>query len=207
MWALEMGTRKQLRGMIHNMTGDEALREDLLQEALIHLWQTERERPGQSQSWYLQSCSFRIRHLLAAGRSVDSRKRRTMVVELPEDGAQLDPSLTNDSDNSVLSEVQVREIISMLSDRLGSRDKDVLHCLADGLGPREIGRRLKVSHPAAIKSRRKIAELALRLGIELGEQASAASTPPSTVSKAPIQLLAQAAAASRAGSHAPRMRV
>src|ERR1051325_11067403 len=62
--------------IVCSLASERALRQDLMQEALIHLWQAERDRPGQSTSWYLQGCRFRLRHYLAAGKSVDSAKRR-----------------------------------------------------------------------------------------------------------------------------------
>jgi DNA-binding NarL/FixJ family response regulator len=64
-----------------------------------------------------------------------------------------------DSGNSVVAWVSAREIISLLSARLPPQEKAVLGCLADGLGPREIGRKLHVSHTMVIKHRRKIASL------------------------------------------------
>src|SRR4030095_15479947 len=78
--------RKQLVGIVNPLTGDCCLREDLMQEAMIHLWKVEGERPGQTLSWYLQSCSFHLRHYLASGRSIDSSKRCSLQIELPEDG-------------------------------------------------------------------------------------------------------------------------
>src|SRR6185436_10279205 len=65
----------------------------------------------------------------------------------------------SDSGESVFSNVCAREIISMLSHQLQPHEKAVLECLADGLGPREIGRRLKISHTMVIKHRCKIASL------------------------------------------------
>src|SRR5436190_22004640 len=68
-----------------------------------------------------------------------------------------------DSGESVLSAVCARELISMLSQELLPHERAVLHCLADGLGPREIGRRLNISHTMVIKHRCKIASLLSRL--------------------------------------------
>jgi DNA-binding CsgD family transcriptional regulator len=59
----------------------------------------------------------------------------------------------------VLSFVSARELVSMLSLRLLPMERAVLGCLADGLGPREIGRRLKISHTMVLKHRSKIASL------------------------------------------------
>src|SRR5207245_505396 len=50
-----------------------------------------------------------------------------------------------------------------LGEHLAPAERAVLHCLADGLGAREIGRELGISHSMAIKHRRKIAALLMRL--------------------------------------------
>ena len=60
---------------------------------------------------------------------------------------------------SVLSSVSARELVFLLSRQLLPAEKAVLDCLADGLGPREIGRRLNISHPMVIKHRCKIASI------------------------------------------------
>ena len=76
MFVDEASARQCLARMIRKMTANGALRDDLLQEALIHLWLTELARAGQTRSWYLQSCKYHLMHYLSAGRSVDSSKRR-----------------------------------------------------------------------------------------------------------------------------------
>src|SRR5260370_40330247 len=72
----EESIRECLLRMIRRITPNLALRDDLLQEALIHLWLTEARRPAQTRSWYLQSVKFHLLHYLASGRSVDSANRR-----------------------------------------------------------------------------------------------------------------------------------
>ena len=59
--------------------------------------------------------------------------------------------------DSVLSQVIARDIISLLSPHLRPGEHAVLYCLADGLGVREIGRKLEISHAMAIRHRSKIA--------------------------------------------------
>jgi len=149
-------TKDALLRMIGRITPNFALRQDLLQEALIHLWITETRRPGQTRSWYLQSVKFHLQHYLRSGRSVDSikRGRGEQTEEIPE---LMDPG------DSVLSQVSVRDIISLLSPHLYPHENAVLDCLADGLGVREIGRRLQTSHTMVIKHRSKIASLLAKL--------------------------------------------
>ncbi len=164
MFVDELSTRESLVRMVRRMTVNLALREDLLQEALIHLWLTEARRPSQTKSWYLQSCKFHLLHYLASGRSVDSGKRRAGQLQPSNDFDEWDglPEQA-DSGNSVLTWVSARDIIALLSPQLLPHEKAVLHCFADGLGPREIGRKLKMSHTMVIKHRRKIASLFNRL--------------------------------------------
>src|SRR6266702_8784495 len=163
MFVDELSTRDSLVRMVRRMTANLALREDLLQEALIHLWLTEARRPSQTKSWYLQSCKYHLLHYLASGRSIDSGKRRAGQLQLPNEFDEWDASEEADSENSVFTWVSARDIISLLSPQLLPHEKAVLHCFADGLGPREIGRKLKMSHTMVIKHRRKIASLFKRL--------------------------------------------
>jgi len=160
----EPSTRNSLRRMIRGLTGNEAFHEDLLQEALIHLWTMEIARSGQTRSWYWQSCQYHLQHNLAGGRSVDSAKRRDGRVPLTANGDGMGWFEDDaDSGNSVFDVVSARDIISVLSARLDRQERAVLECFADGLRLREIGRKLKVSHTMVIRHRRKIASLLKRL--------------------------------------------
>jgi len=160
----EPSIQESLLQLIRRMTTNPTLRDDLLQEALIHFWLTETRRPSQTKSWYLQSCKFHLQHYLASGRSLDSNKRRFNQATRSMDMEENDDLFEQpDSSQSVVTVVSTRELISLLSQELLPHEKAVLHCLADGLGPREIGRRLNISHTMAIKHRCKIAELLTRL--------------------------------------------
>ncbi len=164
MFVDERVTRDSLARMIRRMTANLALREDLLQEALVHLWLTEIGRPSQTKSWYLQSCKYHLLHYLASGRSVDSAKRRNNQLELDRNSYELDNFVDEGkADNSVFTWVSARDIISLLSTQLSAQEQSVLNCFAEGLGPREIGRKLGMSHTMVIKHRRKIATLFSRL--------------------------------------------
>ncbi len=186
MFVDDLSTKDALLRMIRRTTTNLALRDDLLQEALIHLWLTETRRPGQTRSWYLQSCKFHVLHYLASGRSVDSAKRRNGQLHSDRETDGQEMYLDHDhTDNSVLDWVGARELISLLSPRLTSHERAVLVCLADGLGPREIGRRLGISHTMAIKHRRKIASLVARLdGVQAGPPANGGNGHPHLVNGA-----------------------
>jgi len=162
----ETRTRELLDRIICRLTADPALKQDLRQESLIHLWLLEERRPGQSRSWYLQSCRFRLQNYLSAGKSVDSLKRQRAVVSFSANDFGFD-GLVNESewDTTAFAQVSVRDIISQLSPRLSTFERSVLLHLADGLKAREIAARLNVSHPTVIKHRRRIAALAIKMGI------------------------------------------
>jgi DNA-directed RNA polymerase specialized sigma24 family protein len=146
------------------MTLNLALREDLLQEALLHLWRMKTRRPGQTRSWYVQSCRFHLTHYLASGCSVDSIKRGRGHSRYDEVSEEPDgfPEMV-ESQNSVLSQVIAGDLISVLAPNLRPGELAVLHSLADGLGAREIGRRLKMSHTMVLRCRAKIKSLLVRL--------------------------------------------
>ena len=160
----ELSTRDSLVRMVRRLTANRTLREDLLQEALVHLWVTEIARAGQTRSWYLQSCKYHLLHYLAAGRSVASAKRRDRQLAPVEtsDGPEY---LVDDADSgdSVFDLVSARDIISLLSPQLNRQERAVLECFAEGLRLREIGRKLKMSHTMVIRHRKKIASLLNRL--------------------------------------------
>jgi RNA polymerase sigma factor (sigma-70 family) len=162
--------RELLVQMIRRLTPNPTLREDLLQEAMIHLWRTETRRPGQTRSWYLQSCRFHLQHYLNGGRSIDSTKRWRDQMPFTEHSEHIpDPSEQADSGDSIFTCVNAREILSLLTPHLSPQEKEVLVCLAEGLGAREIGRRLHLSHTMAIRHRRKIAMLLKRLELQSTE--------------------------------------
>ena len=160
-------TRAAVRQIVYRLTIDRALQEDLTQEAFIHLWLREQQRPDQPQSWYFQSCRFFLRNYLRNGRSVHSNRHHqalcSTMTAAGSDGISGSEPL---SDDSVRAQVSAREIISLLTMWLTPRERQLLNCLAEGFGLREIAARLKLSHTSVIRCRRRIAALAVKLGIE-----------------------------------------
>lgn len=160
-------TRRALERMVTNLTSQRLWHEDLLQEAWIRLWQEEERCPGQSAVWYLRNCQFYLRNWLRHGRSVDSPKRRKGSVVLhARDGASVGllESMADSTDGScVLQAVTARDLLSVLLERLTTLEREVLACLADGLGMRETARRLQVSHSCVANKRRSIASLVAEL--------------------------------------------
>jgi len=169
---------EQLGRIVVRLTSNLTLREDLMQEALIHLWKVQEQNPGQTKNWYLQNCRFHLLHYLALGRSVDSPKRRSSQVHPCEQDENLDDWLDRfEGENSVLQDVSARDILAALATCLSVREMSILQWLAEGQATREIAKRLGISHPMVIKHRRKIAALAKKLAIEPSHLAKDLPTP------------------------------
>jgi len=159
-------TRELLSRIVCRFTADPVLREDFMQEALIHLWLLEERRPAQRPSWYLQSCKFHLQNFITAGRSVDSLKRKRGTVSLSEDDDRIEELISSlDGDSTTFALVSARDLITSLSCRLSPFERSILGYLGEGLRAREIAVRLNVTHPTVIKYRRRIAALAIRLGV------------------------------------------
>ena len=155
-------TRGMLRGMVRRLTSDRALEEDLIQEAIIHLWLREEEHPGQSQSWYIQSCRLYLQNYLRKGRSVDGGNHRRAASLPVAEEEQKDLELR--ADDTFLSLVCARDLVAELSKWLTPLEKEILSLAQEGLSLREIGERFGLSHTSVIRRQRKIAVLASRLG-------------------------------------------
>src|SRR5207248_1161836 len=107
------------------------------------------------------------------GRSIDSMKHRKGRIRLLDpaaddssDGGGLDELPDKpDSGDSVFGQVSARDILASLYQWLDPPDRLILDHLADGLSVREIASRLQLSHTAVRKRQRKIASVALSLGL------------------------------------------
>jgi DNA-directed RNA polymerase specialized sigma24 family protein len=159
----EPTAKEHLSRIVQRVSRNPTWHDDLMQEAVIHLWRIETENPGHTLSWYLQSCLFHLMNRLAAGRSTDSTKREHQRDLFTFDGDEFSPEGVGEG--PVCSEVIGREIILVLKGALAPLDQVILSHLADGFACREIARKLGISHPAVIKHRKRIAALAIRLGI------------------------------------------
>jgi len=158
--------RESLRHIVAGFSGNPSLQEDLIQESLVHLWKVEREKPGQTKSWYLQSCRFHVQHWLAAGRSLDSPKRaradKWIVLDESDSEATLPEYHTN---GEVFEVVSFRDVVSTLARHLKPREQIVLCALAEGFSVGEIASRFGISRPTVLKDRRTITALTVKLGI------------------------------------------
>src|SRR2546426_3857663 len=163
----EPAVLKVLLRMVVTLEENVHAREDLLQEALVHLWSSERQHPGQRRSWYLQGVNFYLHHLKASGRSLDSPKRRgaqAAFSDASEGWDQWRDSL--DIDEGIMSAVNADDIFSVLVARLAATDQTILVALAEGLEDRDIAKNLHVSEMFVIRHRRGIAKVAIKLGIK-----------------------------------------
>jgi RNA polymerase sigma factor (sigma-70 family) len=142
------------------------LQQDLMQESLVHLWKLERKRPGHTHSWYLQGCRFHLQHYFVSGRSLDSRKRsgadNRITIQEENDELALHERHTN---GEVFEAVSFTDLVSTLEREIKPRERAVLAGLADGMSVREIAREFGISPPTIVKYRRRLAALALRLGV------------------------------------------
>ena len=154
--------RDQVSRLVHKLSSDPNLHEDLLQEALLCHWQAEVSNPGQTASWYRQRCHFCIHDYLRKGRSVDSLKHSRST-------GSIDPAGELDStpDGDIFQEICERDLFEELTSRLDPADQCTLRLLREELTLREIARALHISHVAVIGRRRRIAATAAGLGIHL----------------------------------------
>jgi len=157
----------KLKQIIACHVRDPFWRQDLLQEAILHLWQCENLVPGQTTSWYLQSCRFHVQHMVRAGRSLDAPCRTVLRKDLPPETDDswndlLDPSHVDDV---VVSAVSAREMMALVARQLTELEKKLLEGLMEGYSTREMAGQLGVSQTWVVKCRHRIACLARAQGL------------------------------------------
>jgi DNA-binding CsgD family transcriptional regulator len=152
--------------VVAGFSRDPQLRQDLLQECLLHLWKLEVEKPGHTRSWYLQGCRFHLQHYVAVGRSVDSLKRNCKNSRVNIDDHEEEPALNDHHTNGeVFDNVSFEDVVSILKRQIKPREWQVLSGLVDGMALQEIVSEFGISRPTVLKYRRKLAALTTRLGI------------------------------------------
>jgi DNA-binding NarL/FixJ family response regulator len=163
----ENRTVRQLRGVACKLTSDVELQKDLMQEMSVHLVRVEAELPGRTPSWYVKSCEFRARNYLKHGRSVDSHKRASRLIPLGQTYEDSDGQVFCFFDAvdpiDVQGEMMTKDIIDLVMPQLSDRQREIFRLLMKGLGVRQVARELRMTHPAVIKHRRKIARIAREL--------------------------------------------
>jgi len=161
----DAGTCESLRRIVIGLTADTTLHEDLMQEGLIRLWVLPSEKPGRTNSWYLQNCRFHLQHWLQRGRSVDSYKRSGANNRVTVETGDEFPLGCYDTNGELFESVSARDIVTTLTSHLPPLEAGVLTGLDAGLRLRDVASELNLSYPTALKYRRKIAGLTVRLGI------------------------------------------
>jgi len=150
--------RASLRSIARSIVSNLSDHDDLLQEMLIHLWQTELASPGQTESWYLQSCKYHGLDSLKRGRSVDSKRRGDCLL-LPLDADPDDdaPSLDPSDERDFREELFAGDVLSALRRRLTRSQQLVLDAFAKGESVSEVSQALGCSHQYISKQRKRIA--------------------------------------------------
>jgi DNA-directed RNA polymerase specialized sigma24 family protein len=156
---------QSLRRICARFVTDPTMQADMMQECLFHLWRTEREKPNQTRSWYLQSCRFHLQHCLSAGRSLDNPRRGDGEVV---DGDGEHPALREyHTDGELFEAICFQDTLSTLEGRLSKKQLKVLSGLVKGQTVSEIASASKLSYPTVLKYRNVIAALTAKLGIAL----------------------------------------
>jgi DNA-directed RNA polymerase specialized sigma24 family protein len=157
---LKPEVRNRVRRVVQRLSSDPDLCEDLLQEALLHFWLSERRSPGQTLGWHLRRCRVVARDYLRRGLSLDSLKRRGLACQI-EDESQEQPAAPGD----LIEEVCASDTIAELSARLSPRERAVLFLLASGLGYSECLLKLHIAGAVLSRSLHRIRRVALQLGL------------------------------------------
>jgi DNA-directed RNA polymerase specialized sigma24 family protein len=160
--------RDALAGIVRSVTGRWDWHGDLLQEALIHLWQKESQSPGQATSWYLYNCRCYLCDCLRRGVSVDSPKHSSCRCELNDEFSESEP--VPDClilDEEVVSSTCADDVLEQLTCRLDAINRRILFLLAEGFNERETGEQVGLSQPAVHNRRLRIANLSASLGFLL----------------------------------------
>jgi RNA polymerase sigma factor (sigma-70 family) len=170
----------QLKCIVRSVTRDCELFEDLLQEAYMHLWQKLLQSPGQTRSWYLQSCRFHLLHLINAGSSLDAVKRRHARCDVDNEQQALEREIQETGvTNPVFNHVSTNDALEQLFIRLTPLQQEIFILSYTGFGLRETARLIGISHQAVGNHRRIIAEIATQLG--LSAQSNALEPAPSEI--------------------------
>jgi len=159
--------RSSIAGIAGALTHDPHLREDLIQQAFLHFLIQEQLRPGQTRSWYLQSCRYFLQNYILGGRSLDALKPCGRAVEIivttdEEEEAEPEVFAVQEVARSLAA---ASDILQVLGPRLNATQRSVLQCRFQGLSVQETADSLGVSHQAVTSAQRVILKIALRIGI------------------------------------------
>jgi hypothetical protein len=83
----------------------------------------------------------------------------------------------NHINGEIFEAISFRDVLGTLARHLGVKEQAVLRGLADGLVLQEIAAQCELSYPTALKYRRKIAGLTIKLGIAAVRPAPSSLSP------------------------------
>ncbi len=150
--------RANLRGIARMIASNPSDHDDLLQEMLIHLWKNEVSNPGQTESWYLQSCKYYGMDCLKRGKSVDSKHRAGCVlVSMDEEVSDNTPAVEPADEHDFRDQLFTGDVLMLLRQRLTTAQQMLLDAFAGGASVSEISEALGCSHQYVSKQRKKIA--------------------------------------------------
>jgi len=150
--------RASLRAIVGRIASNPADQDDVFQEMLIHLWRNERNNPGQTLSWYLQSCKYFGMDYLKRGKSVDSKRREGCTVASMDERTEeneMEPELADVHD--FREQLFADDVLALLKGRLSAGQRALVDALASGASISEVSEALGCSHQYVSKERKKIA--------------------------------------------------
>jgi DNA-directed RNA polymerase specialized sigma24 family protein len=153
---------RSLKNLVRHFSVSEQIYKDLMQEALIHVWQTEERTPNQKPAWYRTSCWFLLKNRLRQSngeRSAPHPVRHSFT----EEDEIVEPRPT-ECDTSFMSILAANELVRLLSDRLSGTYLLVFNHFVMGWGINEIAIAHHLSHQHVTKIRLRIAAEASALG-------------------------------------------
>jgi len=153
--------QKKLLAIAKNTAGSRGDARDLHQELMIHIWRIEQQKPGNTESWYLKSCSFFARDLMRRGKSIDSKYRQGTVRcsfdQTNEEGEILvEPVEPYD----FRSELVFKDTLARINQKLTAVQNRILGYMVKGYTVTEIARVFGKSHQYIAKERKKLAKTA-----------------------------------------------
>ncbi len=130
--------------------------QDLLQEALIHLWCDflAGNLEDKTDSYILQGCYFHLKNYIRKAHDPTTLLSLNRIME--EDGPHLEEMLIAEGRPSCDQVETILEVEAMTGSGTSQRERDVLFFCLEGLTTREIGQKLGISHVSVVKIRNKI---------------------------------------------------
>ena len=159
--------QNSLEMVVHRLAPDGTSQEDLVQELLVHAWETERAFPDKTWKWYLRSCWFCLQKRLRHQRRTDPMLslQPQHCEQWPSDGFDSDDECHAqfDCDDSFMSLLIAEDLTRVLYSRLRRTDLLVFSDLCEGWEVPEIAHRrhLHAQTVRTIRSRIKCQTRAL----------------------------------------------